>query len=158
MDTDASDAGDLASRWVRLGAALLDGLIMMVVILPIQWFGGFLPAAMNAAQNGYSLPFGTLLLWSLIGLVVFVAIQGWPLHQSGQTWGKRAVSIRITDLDGNKPPLLRLLGLRYLPMQAASLVPVVGPLVGFINPLFIFRQDRRCLHDLIAGTRVVNVR
>ena len=34
-------------------------------------------------------------------------------------------------------------------------VPFVGPLVGLIGILFIFRDDRRCLHDHLAGTRVV---
>jgi len=28
-------------------------------------------------------------------------------------------------------------------------------LFHLVDCLFIFRQDRRCLHDLIAGTRVV---
>jgi uncharacterized RDD family membrane protein YckC len=123
--------------------------------VPLQWFGGFWSAAMNAASNGYSLPLGTTLLWAAIGMVVFVIVQGWPLHQSGQTWGKRVLSIRIVDLDGNKPSLPRLLGLRYLLMHAVAQVPVVGLLVlVLVDPLMIFREDRRCLHDLIAGTRV----
>ncbi|MEE2658000.1 MAG: hypothetical protein VX733_05800 [Candidatus Latescibacterota bacterium] len=31
----------------------------------------------------------------------------------------------------------------------------VFPLYGFIDALFIYREDHRCIHDLIAGTRVV---
>ena len=30
------------------------------------------------------------------------------------------------------------------------------PLYGVVDILFIFREDRRCIHDLIAGTVVVN--
>lgn len=37
---------------------------------------------------------------------------------------------------------------------AYSLLTMV---VAFVDPLFIFRADRRCLHDLIAGTEVVAV-
>lgn len=48
--------------------------------------------------------------------------------------------------------------LRYLPMHIVGQVPIVGALIGFINPMFIFRADQRCLHDLIAGTRVVVAR
>jgi uncharacterized RDD family membrane protein YckC len=29
------------------------------------------------------------------------------------------------------------------------------PLYGLVDALFIFREDKRCLHDLIAGTIVV---
>jgi uncharacterized RDD family membrane protein YckC len=157
-EADSEEPGELASRWVRLGAAILDALIVMAVIIPLQYFGGFWTMAMNAARNGYSLPFGTTVLWAAIGLAVFIAVQGWPLHQSGQTWAKRILSIRIVDLEGRKPPLLKLLGLRYLPLQIISQVPVIGVIVALVNPLFIFREDRRCLHDLIAGTRVVVVR
>jgi len=148
----------LASRWVRLGAAILDTLLLLAILLPLQWVGGFLPAAINASRSGYSLPTGTLILWGALGLIVFIVVQGWPLHQSGQTWGKRVMDIRIVDLDGNKPPFWRLIALRYLPLQAVGQIPFLGPLVGLVNVLLIFRADRRCLHDHIAGTKVIVVR
>ena len=52
-------------------------------------------------------------------------------------------------------PLWRLLALRYLPLQAVGQIPILGVVVGLLNPLLIFRADRRCLHDHIAGTKVV---
>jgi len=30
------------------------------------------------------------------------------------------------------------------------------PLYSVVDALFIFRNDRRCIHDLVAGTVVVN--
>jgi uncharacterized RDD family membrane protein YckC len=30
-------------------------------------------------------------------------------------------------------------------------------LVMLVDPLLIFRSDRRCLHDLLAGTQVIQV-
>jgi uncharacterized RDD family membrane protein YckC len=48
-----------------------------------------------------------------------------------------------------------LLGLRYLPVQLITNVPLAGPVLNLVNVLMIFRGDRRCGHDLIAGTRVV---
>ena len=36
------------------------------------------------------------------------------------------------------------------------MIPVLGPLFSLVNVCFIFREDRRCIHDLIAGTQVVN--
>ncbi|WP_313915114.1 RDD family protein [Tahibacter sp.] len=147
----------LAGRGVRLGAAILDGLLLMAIVLPIQWFGGFLPAFINASRSGYGMPTGTIILWAAIGFTVFVLVQGWPLHQSGQTWGKRLLEIRIVDLKGNKPPLWRLLVLRYLVLRVIGQIPIVavGVVIGLLNPLLIFRADRRCLHDHIAGTKVI---
>ena len=48
-----------------------------------------------------------------------------------------------------------LIGLRYLPFWVVGQVWVIGPILSLANPLFIFREDRRCLHDLLAGTKVV---
>jgi hypothetical protein len=42
-------------------------------------------------------------------------------------------------------------------MWSVSLVPGIGALAVTVDDLFIFRTDRRCLHDLIAGTKVVAV-
>jgi uncharacterized RDD family membrane protein YckC len=148
----------LAGRGVRLGAVILDTLLLMSIVLPIQWFSGFLPAFVNAARSGYGMPTLTLLQWAAIGFGFFVALQALPLHQSGQTWGKRVLSIRIVDLEGNKPPLWRLLALRYLPLRITAQIPIVGVVLGLLNVLLIFRADRRCLHDHIAGTKVVVAR
>ncbi|HWU53493.1 MAG TPA: RDD family protein [Tahibacter sp.] len=150
--------GELAGRGVRLGAALIDAVLLLAILTPLQWFSGFLPDLIDARQHGERLPWSTMVLWATIGITLFTALQSWPLHRNGQTWGKRLLSIRIVDLDGDRPPLWRLLVLRYLPMHIVGQVPIVGPLIGLINPMFIFRADQRCLHDLIAGTRVVVAR
>ncbi len=62
----------------------------------------------------------------------------------------RIVSVR----DGRLLSFGRLIGLRYLPVWLVSVIPVIQ-LFGMIDALFIFRRDRRCVHDLIAGTKVV---
>lgn len=149
---DPSEGPVLAERGTRLGAVLIDAAIGMAVAAPVMYLSGYWARAM-AQQVGAA----ELIAWSLGGFLVFIAIQAYPLHLNGQTWGKRALDIRIVDLDGRKPSLARLFGLRYAPLQFSSQVPFVGPLVGLVNGLMIFRADRRCLHDLIAGTRVVRV-
>jgi len=35
-------------------------------------------------------------------------------------------------------------------------VPGMRELVSLFDAVFIFRDDRRCLHDLLAGTKVVS--
>jgi uncharacterized RDD family membrane protein YckC len=34
-------------------------------------------------------------------------------------------------------------------------IPLVGLLFWLVDSCFIFREDQRCLHDLVAGTRVI---
>ena len=151
-----SSGDELAGRGARLGAAIIDFIIMLVVLLPIMYMGGYMAAATEAAQAGAQVGLGTTLMWAAIGFVIFVVIQGFPLNATGQTWGKKLLKIKIVDLDGAKPPIGRLLGLRYLPIQVVANVPLIGPVVALVNVLLIFRSDRRCGHDLIAGTRVVH--
>lgn len=149
---------ELAGRGVRLGAAFLDGLLLLLILLPLMIFGGYIDAAMEAGSRSEQVPFGQVLGWTLVGFVVFVLLQGWPLHQYGQTWAKRWLGIRIVDMQGNQPSLATLLGRRYLPMQAINAIPLIGGLLSLVDVLLIFREDRRCAHDLIAGTQVVRAR
>jgi len=52
-------------------------------------------------------------------------------------------------LDGSK------LLLRYLPTSIVASIPIVGGLIVLVDILFIFGSEQRCIHDLIAGTKVV---
>jgi len=141
----------LAGRAERLVAAIIDGLMVLAVILPAIYAGGYF----DAIARGGSPAFGEQLLWSALGFAVFVAVHGYPLSRYGQTWGKRLFKMKIVDLRGNKPDLPHLLWLRYGTTQLFSLVPFLGRLYTLVDVLFIFTKDRRCIHDLLAGTRVV---
>ncbi|MCC7250217.1 MAG: RDD family protein [Lysobacter sp.] len=149
---------ELAGLGERLGAALIDVVLMMLIVLPVMFVGGYFDMVMEAAMRGQQVSLLEQVKWGVIGTVIFYLVQGYPLSASGQTWGKRILKIKIVDLQGRKPSFARLAGLRYLPMQLANLIPFVGGLIALVNVLMIFRSDRRCGHDLIAGTRVVNAR
>lgn len=139
----------LAGRGARLGAAIIDTIILLVVIMPIMFVGGYFN---NFAENGMLAQLG----WGVASFLVFVAIQFVPLKNHGQTWGKKLVGIRIVTLDGAQPGLDILLGRRYLFANGIGLVPFIGSVASLVNVLMIFRADKRCLHDLVAGTQVVN--
>lgn len=144
----------LADRGMRLVAAIIDTLLMLVILVPAMFAGGYVSSIMAGVEPN----FVTQMQWALVGFVVFLVIQGFPLYSSGQTWGKKALGMKIVDLQGNKPEFGRLIALRYLITQVIGLVPVLGTIYQFVNVLFIFGEDRRCLHDKIAGTRVVVAR
>ncbi|MFC5695974.1 RDD family protein [Pseudomonas sp. GCM10022186] len=141
----------LASRWTRLGAALIDGLVMSLATVPVAYVSG----AFEAAQQGIEPSLGQQLLGLAVGLAVFLLVNGHLLKHYGQTLGKRLLKIAIVDLDGQVPELGGLLLKRYLVWWLLAYVPLVGVLLVLVDYLFIFRADRRCLHDQLAGTRVV---
>lgn len=36
-------------------------------------------------------------------------------------------------------------------------IPCIGSIYALVDIVFIFREDRRCLHDLLASTVVVDI-
>jgi uncharacterized RDD family membrane protein YckC len=145
---------ELASRWVRLGGAIADGIAVSVITVPTMYLSGYWSDFMSGKQPDLSTQIG----WSAFGFLAFIAIHGYFLHRDGQTLAKRLLDIKIVDMQGRKPPFWRLVVLRYLVLQLIYLVPVAGGLVATIGILFIFREDRRPLHDHLAGTQVVVAR
>src|SRR3546814_11654488 len=93
---------------------------------------------------------------AVLGFVVFAIVQACPLNASGQTWGKKLLKSKIVDLAGGKPTLRRLPGMRYLPVQAVGVIPLLGALIQTVALLLIFRSDRSCGHELTAGNKVVH--
>lgn len=151
---DPSAALPLASKWKRLFAAIIDGVIGILVALPFWMLTGF----WEMITSGNEPPFQYTLLGGVYGFVAFLVVHGYLLKKSGQTVGKKLLGTKITDMEGNLPEFGPLVVKRYLPISAVSIIPMVGPLLSLIDILFIFRQDRRCVHDLIAGTQVLEER
>ncbi|HET6787285.1 MAG TPA: RDD family protein, partial [Aquabacterium sp.] len=92
---------------------------------------------------------------SLLGFVLFMAINGHLLRTQGQTVGKMLLKIRVVRTDGSRASLMTLAGVRYGVGYLLNVVLAVGMIYGLIDSLSIFRDSRRCIHDLIADTMVV---
>ncbi|HXA47554.1 MAG TPA: RDD family protein, partial [Burkholderiaceae bacterium] len=93
----------------------------------------------------------------VFGWVIYMLINGYFLAQSGQSLGKKALGIKIVRTDGSQPPLQHIVLRRLAPMYVAQVIPYIGPLLGLVDILLIFRSSRQCIHDQIADTLVVNV-
>lgn len=148
----AISTSGLASRGSRLGASLLDSLIMSVFTLPVMYFtGGFDSITNPDIQPSllYNIGFG------LFGLVVFTIINLKLLTKNGQTLGKKIVGIKIVNLEGELPTWKQNLFRRYAVFFLPGQVPVVGQIFAVINILFIFRKNQKCVHDLAANTKVI---
>jgi uncharacterized RDD family membrane protein YckC len=139
----------LASRGSRLVAAIIDGLL---ILSPVA--AAFM-LTQGTAESAETTAF-RFRLW--IGAVVLIGIvQLTLLSMRGQTLGKIAMSIRIVDYYAEaNPGLVKLVLLRSLVPALIYGLPCLGVLFMFADWLSIFGEERRCIHDLIAGTKVVD--
>lgn len=118
----------LAGRGDRFLTAIVDRVIYLVPYILIFAFDPVI---------------GGLLL-----LAVFV-YQIVLLTKDGQTVGKKARGIRIVRMQtGANGGFVTNVLLRLIVNGLLGLIP----LYGLVDILFIFRSDRRCIHDMIAGT------
>ncbi|GGY26155.1 RDD family protein [Rhodanobacter panaciterrae] len=158
-DVAAWDAYDLenrkAGRGKRLGAALLDGLVNLIWLLPIIW-GVTMALDVRRGLKPAAPMVGVVLLGLILLIGIFV-VNCIMIHRSGQTIGKRALDIAIVRTDGNRVGLGRYIFLRVVPITLIGMIPVVGKLCTLADVLLIFGKERRCVHDLLADTIVVDV-
>ena len=154
----------LASRWARLGASILDGLIIFLLFIPllfVAFAAGLMPGVENLAdfmENIGSAEQSMIanIVSTLIGVVIYLAINGYLLISSGQSLGKKILGIQIVDRNsGQLLPASRVIGLRYLLVTLITQIPLIGGVFGLVDVLFIFRADKRCIHDLIANSCVI---
>ncbi len=149
-----------AERGTRLGAALLDGLLALAVVLP-----GLLMVFVSHSPAG--LP---IMLIPVLALFIY---QWYLISTRGQSIAKGWLRIKIVKLDGSpcgflNGVLLRVWVTAFIAAGVGMVLGIGGGLNAFsgtrtpsfnpftlVDALFIFGASRRCLHDLIAGTKVI---
>jgi uncharacterized RDD family membrane protein YckC len=151
---DQSNTGmELASRGARLAAAIIDGLCVLPVFFIIftMAFAGAQMGEEAAAGMG-----GGMLLLLILYIAAFAIIQLYLLCSHGQTIGKKALKIRIVKVDtGQNGGFVTNVLLRGIVPNLIGGIPLVGPVFTLVDYLFIFKDDKRCIHDLIAGSTVI---
>ena len=147
-----SNSAMLAERKDRFLAALVDAVIGLAIAVPFMLLAGpYLGFESLESQPGYDY----LIPASIFGFTMFIVCHGYLLSKYGQTIGKKALKIKIVSIEDSRVSLSKLLLLRYFPITLVTLIPIAGNFLPAIDALFIFRKDRRCVHDLIAGTKVI---
>ena len=162
--TSAAPAADttLAHPGIRLLAAFVDGFIESLCWLPtsqavMSSLGGLISAGQISPQDVIEAVTGSIMR-SVPYLVVLVLLQATLLTVRGQTIGKILTRIRVVRVpDGSPAGFLHGFFLRGFIPRCFRHVPIIGVLFWFVDNCFIFRDDHRCLHDLMAGTKVVKV-
>lgn len=136
----------LAEPSARLVAALWDGLLSVFC---------FAPCLLAVVDEDA--------LWGALAasvvLLIGVSIYQWVLlTQTGQSLGKRWTRIKVVRTNGQPADFVHVVLLRVLVMgMVQGLAGGCGSILGLVDVLFIFREDRRCIHDHLADTKVVVV-
>jgi len=137
---------DAAPAWARLGAAVVDAIVLGAIDL------GVLVMTLRLAGLGRD----ELAMLPLVPFLVFLALlDGGYLvlftATVGQTLGKMALGLRVVAADdgAGRPPGVGQCALRAL----ASILSFVPLGLGYLPALA--GDDRRALHDRLAHTRVV---
>jgi uncharacterized RDD family membrane protein YckC len=143
---------ELASRWARLGAAIIDGLILAVIGLVISLPFVSWHRLTQLKQRELISPeqYKLNLIALIIGLLYFwLLTYGW----SGQTVGKRLLRIRVVRAADGGPISNGQALIRALVYAVAG--NVCG-CFGLLDVLWILWDRRKqCLHDKAATTVVI---
>ncbi|KAB2642262.1 MAG: RDD family protein [Verrucomicrobia bacterium] len=157
----ATAAPDSAGLGLRFGAALVDGVLKSLCWLPTgaaiwQAFASDIMAGQQPSPSQVMTVMNGAMMKSLPLLLVLAAVQGVLLARRGQSLGKILCGLRIVRLPGNvQAGLVHAFLLRGTTIWVIEQIPVLGGLFWLIDVCFIFGEERRCVHDYIAGTRVV---
>ena len=136
-----------ANRGDRLTAVLIDWGIAVIPAGIVVALARRSPETAGAALSHWQ-------LWVILAAILL--IQYTLLSLRGQTLGKLAMRVRIVRAtDGGNPGFVRAVVLRNIVRHLLSAVPILGGLFALADIVAIFGKERRCLHDRIAGTRVV---
>jgi len=131
-----------AGFWARVGTTILDGIILMPVNLLMVYLLG---AAMVATpQNAFS----NQLLIQFLQIAVSFLYTTLLIWKYGGTLGLLSSGLRVVNADGTPVSYLKSVA-RYFAYMLSGLT--FG--IGFI--MVAFDKEKRALHDMICGTRVI---
>lgn len=139
-----------STHYAHLGRRFVAFIVDTIVVgIPMQIFSGIFQAS-TIFFKSVSLQFAVIGFVTLISMAATVAYEALMLmKRNGQTIGKLALQIRVVRADGS--PLSK---------RDAWLRPVVRVFTAMLCladyfPAF-FTAERTAIHDMAAGTRVIN--
>ncbi len=142
---EAQSQPELASRGERFAGAVIDMVIAFMSLIPLVLIAG--DRMQQDPLKGMLIGLG----WSV---AVMIVVHGYTLINYSQSIGKYFLNIRIEDMEGNRSTFTNILAARFMPITVLTMIPLIGFVIYLVDIFLIFRTDKRCLHDLIAGTRV----
>ncbi len=131
-----------AGFWVRVAAVVLDGALFILVEVLLAFAAGLVWGPGIAEAPVFRPTVSVFML-------VFGAVYYLVMHAVfGQTLGKMLLDLHVIEADG-RPLTAATAALRSFGYSISALTFGLGFLLAGL------RRDKRALHDLIAGSRVV---
>jgi len=165
MEKEKVDKTWIAGFWRRLGAFIIDSIILGIVgyILGVFFSSWFIELGAWGRLLGFTI---ALLYFGLLNSKIF----------DGQTLGKKAFEIKVVDSNNNTIGVFKSFAryailaipfflngaqlpdnLLFSPLKYLLAFLVFGGILAIVY-LYIFnRKTRQSLHDIIIGTYVVNI-
>ena len=164
MPTTTAAGGQLASWGSRLGAYLIDGLVLLIPALILFFVVVASAVGLSGTDEDVAAgaAIGAILLWLVLMAVIYLLYA--PLlmardgQRNGQTWGKQLLNIRAVR-DNGQPwsfgsAALREVVLKFLAVNiASSIIPIIPWFLNFFWPLW--DDQNRALHDMAASSHVI---
>ena len=145
----------LASRFLRLVATLVDATLTAMLTVVVFLCTRLLESAVVWADD-------MLFFLSVLagGVIAYLILNGLLLIRRGQTIGKLFVGVTIVDNGTTEIASIPRLVVRSLFMPLTLIVVAIWiwsrmDVVALISVLLIFLPSRRCGHDYLSGTQVV---
>jgi uncharacterized RDD family membrane protein YckC len=137
-----------AGFWIRFLAYLIDTLISCAVFIPVGIILGVVIVASGSDPDSADMMMVRL---SSNGLSI---VAGWLYYSlcESSSWqgtvGKKVLGLRVTDINGNRIGFGKATGRHFGKILSGLILGV-----GFI--MIAFTEQKQGLHDMLAGTLVV---
>ena len=129
--------------WQRFGAYIIDYIIQVVPIYAI--FGVI---AIVTGFTGGSEPNFWFLLGYIPAFAIVIGYEALMLQMKGQTVGKMALRLKVVRPDGSRITAGQAWGRAVMRVILSCLI-----IADYIP--FFFTDEKTTLHDMVAGTRVI---
>jgi uncharacterized RDD family membrane protein YckC len=149
----------LAGWWSRVGAALIDGIIISIVAFALLAIFGLGFASTDSDTGAGALIVGAFISGLAFAVAALLYAPLMMAKTNGKTLGRMAVGNRVVRANGQPMTLgwamLREVAVKWLLFNAVGGAVTFG-LAGLIDVLWpLWDDENRALHDFIVDTRTV---
>ena len=134
---------EYAGFWIRLGAKIIDYMLLWVAQLVF-----YVPMIFAVATENETLIITSTILMYVGQIVLAATYNTIFIGRWGATLGKMACQLKVVTMEGEPVGYWRALGRHFAEILSAMIL-----LIGYV--IAAFDDEKRALHDRICNTRVI---